>query len=91
MQIAFVNAVHAEGEVIHETKSVVWRPDTVQEVKQCVESHDRVAYVTLWESVEHVRQISVKLLVEVPFGHSRKQIKRTLLTQQRWKSEELSL
>ena len=47
VQIPPMDPVHAECEIVHEAKSVVWWPDAVQEVKQCVQSHDRIAYITL--------------------------------------------
>ncbi len=48
VQVSPVNAVHAEREIVHKTKSVVCWPNAIQEVKQCVESDNSVANVALW-------------------------------------------
>ena len=87
VEVAFVHSIHAECKVVHEGKCVVLWPNAVQEVKQCVQTNDSVAYIALWQSVNQIGQISVKLLIEVPLRHLRKQTECFLLTQQRWKSK----
>ena len=51
VNVAFVEAVHAEGEVIHEGKHVVGWPHQIKSVEQSIQTCNNVANIPLRKSV----------------------------------------
>ena len=69
MEVSSVDSIHTECKVVHKAKCIMWGPDTVQTIDQCVETDDSVAYVSLGEFIEKIWKSSIKLLIEISFGH----------------------
>ena len=68
VEVAFVETVHAEGEVVHEGKHVVRRPDQIQAIEQSVDARNCIPDITLGEAVKQLLELPVDLLVEHALG-----------------------
>lgn len=64
VHIPFLQAIHREGEVVHERKLVVARPNQVQAVDESVDCGDCVANVAFWQFIQQFVQVSVKIFIE---------------------------